>query len=349
MSIEQTHIKIGSHTAQHFLLKNANGMLVELSNWGATLIDVQTPNRAGTVESVTLAHADFDAYEENGPYFGCIVGRVAGRIAHGEFMLNGAEFQLPTNQGAHHLHGGAGAMSHRLWQVVDVNESANEQRVTFSYASPDGENGFPGELRVQVSYVLNHQNQLSIDYEAHTDAPTLCNLTNHAYFNLSGNVARNVSAHSLQVRSSAVCEMDDDLLVTGGEWPTAGTDFDFTQPTALSQILSSDDARVVLARGVDHYFILDDVDENTPQITLQDDASGRRLRVFTDQPCVVLYAHNYAGNEALRHGKIGQNHDALCIETQLLPHHKSENGDHAAALYPEQTYRHHTRFCFDVV
>ena len=349
MGIVQTHIQIGDQDVRHFMLTNQHGMVVELMNWGATLADVCTADRHGVVESVTLAHEAIDSYRENGPYFGCIVGRVAGRIAHGRFHLNGTDHQLPNNQGEHHLHGGASAMSYQVWQVGAVGESEQGLSVTFHYRSVADENAYPGTLDVTVTYTLNDDNQLTVDYQANTDAPTLCNLTHHAYFNLSGNTQRTVHDHVLQVQASAVCEMDADLLVTGGEWPVANSDFDFRAPRTLDATLRSDDVRLALARGIDHYFVLDDVTAHQPQVVVLDGLSGRRLQVFTDQPCVVLYAHNYAGNEALRHGVVGQSHDALCIETQKLPHRSASNGDHAAALYPNQIYRQHTRFCFDVV
>lgn len=349
MGIVQTRIQIGDQDVQHFILTNRCGMVVELMNWGATMVDVRTADRHGVIESVTLAHADMGAYMNNGPYFGCIVGRVAGRIAHGRFHLDGKDHLVPLNQGAHHLHGGAGAMSHQVWQVGEVSGSDQGLRVAFHCRSEAGENAYPGALDVTVTYTLNDNNQLSVDYQANADAPTLCNLTHHAYFNLSGNVRRTVHDHALQVRAASVCEMDADLLVTGGEWAVANSDFDFRVLRTLDATLRSDDARLTLAHGIDHYFILDDAIANQPQVVLQDESSGRRLQVFTDQPCVVLYAHNYAEGEALRHGVVGVAHDALCIETQKLPHQSAPNGDHAAALYPNQTYRQHTLFCFDVL
>ena len=349
MGIVQTQIQLGDRGVQHFTLTNRRGMVVELMSWGATLVDVCTADRDGVVESVTLAHEDMGTYLENGPYFGCIVGRVAGRIAHGRFHLDGTDYQLPNNQGEHHLHGGAAAMSHQVWQVGDVSESELGLSVAFHYRSEADENAYPGTLDVTVIYTLNDDNQLNVDYQANTDAPTLCNLTHHAYFNLSGNTRRTVHGHVLQVQAATVCEMDADLLVTGGEWSVTNSDFEFRTLRSLDATLRSDDARLVLARGIDHYFVLNDVLAHQPQVVLQDEVSGRRLQVFTDQSCVVLYAHNYAGHEALRHGVVGQAHDALCIETQKLPHRSASNGDHAAALYPNQTYRQHTRFCFDTI
>ncbi|MGL4766846.1 MAG: aldose epimerase family protein [Formosimonas sp.] len=341
MSIECFKRRMGAHEVDYVLLRNAQGMSVELMSWGATLVDVCVPDRAGRVESVTLAYDALNQYAANPSYFGCVVGRVAGRIAGSRFVLNGQTYDLPPNTGEHHLHGGAGSMSHQLWTTVLVDESS----VRFEYVSPAGENGYPATLHVAVTYVLSADNMLSIRYHASADAPTLCNLTHHAYFNLSGNARRLMHEQRLQVSADAVCAMSDDLLVTGEEWPVDGSPFDFRAEQPLAQILRSTDPRVQLARGVDHYFVLNE----QPSISLHDPVSGRRLRVRTDQPCVVLYAHNYAQNEALRHGVTGQAHDALCIETQKCPHQALPNGEHAAAIEPTQPYTQRTDFCFDVL
>lgn len=351
MSMVQKNVRIGKVDAQYFTLTNSNNIVVELTNWGATLVDVQTPDKHGVVQSITLAHASIDAYAQNAPYFGSTVGRSAGRIAHGAYRLDGVAHQLPPeqlNQNSHHLHGGVSAMSHQLWRVVD----ATDEGVELEYVSVAGENAYPANLTVRAVYTLNNDG-LTIQYTARADAPTLCNLTNHAYFNLSGNAARTVHTHVLQVAADAVCAMDEDLLVTDGEWAVADSDFDFREPRELKQALNSTDVRLTLARGIDHYFVLNDFNGNCvsekPQVILSDATSGRRLQMFTDQPCVVLYAHNYADGEPLRHEGVGQMHDALCIETQKLPHQKPANGDHPAALYPNETYAHTTRFVFDVL
>ena len=349
MSLTRTTVQIGTQTAEHFTLTNAHGMQVELSNWGASLIDVRTADRHGVIESVTLAHRDWAAYASNAPFFGSTIGRAAGRIAHGRFHLDGVDYQLPVQaqHGGHHLHGGAQAMWQQLWQV----ESCSAQAVVFVYVSADGENGYPAELTLRVTYTLNDDNQLSIDYESANAQATLCNPTNHAYFNLSGNARRTVHEHTLQVSARAVCEMDAHLLVTGGEWLVEQTDFDFRSAKSLKQALSSADPRLQLAQGIDHYFILNDDTHpaHSPQVTLHDPHSGRRLRVSTDCPCVVLYAHNYAGGELLRHGGIGVQHDALCIEAQKLPHIKAANNDHPAAQYPCASSVSSTVFAFDVI
>ena len=182
-----------------------------------------------------------------------------------------------------------------------------------------------------------------------TDAPTLCTLTHHSYFNLSGNARDTVHAHQLHIHADAVCAMSDELLVNGDEWMVAGSDFDYRQPRAVADILNSADPRITQARGVDHYFIFDRVEEARAQVTLCEPNSGRRLRVYTDQPCAVLYAHNYAAGERLRGGAVGRPYDALCIETQLCPHRAKSNGDHPARLLPDEEYRHECVYAFDVM
>lgn len=355
MSIVQKTISVGPHAVEHVTLTNPLGMSVELMTWGATLIDVCVPDRDGNVQSVTLAHRNMDQYKINGPYFGCVVGRVAGRIAHGQFCLAGQSYQLDLNQGAHHLHGGVHALSHQAWDLVSVQEHEMHLAAVFSIHSPAGQNGYPADMQLIVTYQLSKtENTLTIDYRGVADQPTLCNPTHHAYFNLSGDVSRLIGEHELEVNASYVCAMSDELLVTGDLWPVVHTDFDFRQPKKLASILSSADARIVLAKGVDHYFVLENATLTVPQVVLSDPSSGRRLTVYTDQPCVVLYAHNYAGGELLRHHRVGQDYDALCIETQRLPIRRASTDarhtdDHTAALYPDQTYKQTTRFVFDVI
>ena len=338
--------QVNNEQVHSYVLQNALGMRVELNCLGATLVDVCVPDRAGAIESVLLAHESAADWRVNAPYFGATIGRTAGRIAHGQFGLAGAVYQLPCNQGLHQLHGGAGAMSHQAWQVL----AADELGVTFAYDSPAGENGYPNALRVVLRYELSAtEHRLSLDFSATCDGATLCNLTNHAYFNLSGKQRRTIHAHELTVEADWVCAMDGDLLVTGDEWAVAGSAFDFRTGALVGSALASGDERLALAQGLDHYFVLNNLPDHAAAVQLQDAQSGRRLRVFTDQPCVVLYAHNNAGGEVLRHGGRGVTHDALCIETQKLPHRARPNGDHPSALYPEQVYRQRTAFLFDVV
>lgn len=341
--------RIGEHSATVYELRCASGFGVQLTNWGASVLDIRMPDRAGVLERVVLGFADVNNYAENIPYFGATIGRTAGRIAHGRYSLNGKMQQLPQSHGAHVLHGGAQAMSHQLWQHYGEVLSDGSARVIFTYYSADGENGYPGNLSVEVAYTLDAAQRLRIAYRARTDAPTLCNLTHHSYFNLSGNVCDTVHEHQLQVHADAVCAMNEELLVNGDEWLVEQSDFDYRQPRALSDILNSTDLRITQARGVDHYFIFDRVDTERAQVSLYEPNSGRRLRVYTDQPCAVLYAHNYSDAERLRGGIIGRPYDALCIETQLCPHRPKSNGDHPARLLPEEQYHHECMYAFDVL
>ena len=341
--------QVGEHRATLYELRCASGFSVQLTNWGASVLDIRMPDRAGVLESVVLGFADMDDYVDNIPYFGATIGRTAGRIAHGRYSINGKMQQLPLSQGVHILHGGAQAMSHQLWQHCGEVLSDGSACVTFTYHSADGENGYPGNLTVTVAYTLDASQRLHIAYRARTDAPTLCNLTHHSYFNLSGNVRDTVHAHQLQVHADAVCAMSEELLVNGDEWPVGQSDFDYRQPHAVGEILNSVDPRITQARGVDHYFIFDRVDTERARVSLYEPISGRRMQVFTDQPCAVLYAHNYAEGERLRGGVIGRSHDALCIETQLCPHRPKSNGDYPARLLPEEEYQHECVYVFDVL
>lgn len=350
MKVDQKTIQIGERSVQLFTIDNGLGMIVELSSWGATLIDIKVPDREGISQSVTLAYDNWSDYLKNEGYLGATIGRVAGRIAYGQLMLDEKKYALSLNQGQHHLHGGNQSMSHQLWQVDEVVHSDTEIRVIFYIYSAATENGYPGNLHVRAIYVLSLvENSLTVHYEANTDELTVCNLTNHAYFNLSGNASRTIHEHELMVAAQTVCAMDENLLVTGDVWSVAQTVFDFTQAKKIVTALLADDERIQTARGLDHYFLLTQTDAILPAVVLSDSVSGRRLTVHTDQPCVVLYTHNYPNNEKLRHGILAQQYDALCIEAQMSPHLKSHYGGHAAALYPDEFYKNSTRFIFDVV
>ena len=240
-------------------------------------------------------------------------------------------------------------MSHQLWQHRAQQLADGCAQVVFSLVSPAGENGYAGNLVIELTYTLDQAQHLTLHYRAMTDAPTLCNLTHHSYFNLSGNARDTVHAHQLHIHADAVCAMSDELLVNGDEWMVTDSDFDYRRSRAVADILNSADPRITQARGVDHYFIFDRVEEARAQVTLCEPNSGRRLRVYTDQPCAVLYAHNYAAGERLRGGAVGQPYDALCIETQLCPHRAKSNGDHPARLLPDEEYRHECVYAFDVM
>ena len=339
---------IGQHEVTVYELTCTSGFQVQLMNWGAGVLDIRMPDRSGQIESVILGFADVNDYVDNLPYLGATIGRTAGRIAFGRYQLNGQMHQLPTTQGEHVLHGGLHAMSHQLWQHRAEALDDGRAQVIFTLQSPAGENGYSGTLSVEVRYTLDDAQRLQIDYSATTDAPTLCNLTHHSYFNLSGNAQRDVQQHQLQVHANQVCSMNEQLLVDGGTWAVDGSDFDCRQPKLLSEIVNSQDPRIELARGLDHYFVFEQADKTQTQATLFDPESGRRLRVKTDQPCTVLYTHNYPGVEHFRGGVIGRQYDSLCIETQKCPHQTCENGDHPARLLPSEQYRHSCTYAFDV-
>ncbi len=346
--IQSFETQIATQAVTVHELRCASGFSVQLMNWGASVLDIRMPDRTGAVESVVLGFADHSDYAHNPPYLGATIGRTAGRIAHGRYQLKERMHALPLTQGAHVLHGGTGAMSHQLWQHRAQNLPDGRAQVVFSMVSAAGENGYAGNLAIELTYTLDQTQNLTLDYRATTDAPTLCNLTHHSYFNLSGNVRDTVHTHQLQIYANAVCAMSDELLVNGDEWAVAGSDFDYRQLRPLADILNSTDPRITQARGVDHYFIFERADAERVQVTLYEPNSGRRLRVYTDQSCAVLYAHNYADGERLRGGVLGQPYDALCVETQVCPHRAQSNGDHPARLLPDEEYRQTCVYAFDV-
>lgn len=346
---------VGGQVVNCFELIAPSGFMVRLCEWGASVLDIQMPDRDGRIESVVLGLPEVADYADNPSYFGTTIGRTAGRIAKGRYALNGHPHQLPNTQpnaGGHVLHGGAGALSHRAWRWRVMRLDDGSAQVIFSIVSSDGDNGYVGELSVEVAYTLNLQQQLTLDYRANTNVPTLCNLTHHSYFNLSGNRKRRIDGHLLQIDADAVCAMDERLLVNGDEWQVAGSDFDYRLAHPLADALNSSDYRLRAVGGLDHYFLLnhsEDFAPDTVQATLYDPVSGRRLKVNTNQPCAVLYTHNGVAGERLRSDMVGECHDALCIETQRCPHRPYPNGDHFARLLPDETYHQRCVYAFDCV
>ena len=257
VAIRSFETQIAAHTVTVYELRCASGFSVQLMNWGASVLDIRMPDKTGQIESIVLGFADHQDYAHNPSYLGATIGRTAGRIARGRYPLNGVVQQLPLTQGAHVLHGGSNAMSHQLWQHRAQQLPDGRAQVVFSLLSSAGENGYAGNLAIELTYTLDHAQRLTLHYRAMTDAPTLCNLTHHSYFNLSGNARDTVHAHQLHIHADAVCAMSDELLVNGDEWMVTDSDFDYRRSRAVADILNSADPRITQARGVDHYFIFD--------------------------------------------------------------------------------------------
>jgi aldose 1-epimerase len=327
--------------------KNSQGMIVKLTNWGATITEIDVPDKNGSMANVTLGFDNAEGYQsEANAFFGATTGRVANRIAKGKFTLDGKEYQLAINNGPNHLHGGVKrSMDKVLWTA---KPAAQGQKIEFTYSSPDGEEGFPGKLDTKVTYELTDKNEIVINYEAVTDKATPVNLTNHAYFNLTGAGAPTVLNHEIMINADQYTPADEGLIPTGKIVTVAGTPLDFR---AMKRV----GAEIELlyktgARGYDHAFVLKPrkAGERALAAKLRDPESGRVLTVSTDQPGVQLYTGNFLSGQKGKDGKTYAQRSALCLETFALTNSMNTPGFPDIILRPGNTYRQVCVYAFSV-
>ncbi len=345
--------EIAGQRVDRCTLANRHGLRVELLTYGATTRAVWAPDRDGELANVALGFADLDGYlQEPSPFFGCIAGRYANRIAKGVFTLDGETYQLATNDGPNHLHGGVRGFDKRIWDADEVHgdEAAG---VRFSRVSPDGEEGYPGTLSADVTYRLDDDNRLRIDYRAETDKPTIVNLTNHTYWNLAGEGTRTIEDHVLRFAASRYTPVDDSLTPTGELAPVAGTPFDFTAPTPIGARIRDDHPQLLIGRGYDHTMVLDRATNDSSLMEaaiLTDPGSGRTLTIWTTEPGIQFYSGGYldgtrigSGGHAYRQG------DGVALETQHFPDSPNRPQFPPVALRPGEVYRSTTVFGLSVV
>ncbi|CAH2715829.1 Aldose 1-epimerase [Neobacillus rhizosphaerae] len=327
-----------------YTLVNDSGMTVSCLNYGCVITKIIVPDRAGTFENVVLGFEGFDEYLQWSPYFGAVVGRVAGRIKGASFELDGKEYRLAANEAPTHLHGGEKGFSSVIWRTEKLEED-NAVGVKFFYHSLDGEEGYPGHLDTIVTYLLTNENELSMIFEGKTDQKTLVNLTNHSYFNLSGNLKRDCSEHKLQLDSDRFLELGPDFIPTGKMSDPTNTPFDFQRARRLKDgINSSHSQNELVGHGYDHPLIFTKKGENT--IVLSDEESGRMLEVTTNQPCVVLYTSNQLEGPFSISGVPARNYLGVCLETQGLPDAIHHSAFPTVILNPEEVYYSTTKYRF---
>jgi aldose 1-epimerase len=331
-----------------FTLGNAGGMVVRLIGLGATVTQVHAPDRDGALADVTLGYDEPSAYLGGSAYYGAIVGRCANRIAGGRFELDGASYELATNNGPNHLHGGEHGFDARVWDGEPVSDARGEA-VRFSRVSPDGEEGYPGTLSASVLYVLTTDNRLLCEIEASSDAATLCNLVQHAYWNLAGHDAGSIAGHELTLFASAYTPMDGAQIPTGEVASVRGTPFDFRAGKPIAR----DWAGLCGDRdGYDHNFVVDGEALAMRRVArVVEPGSGRVLELRADQPGVQVYTGNYLGGglDGSERGKGGASygrHAGFCLETQRFPNAVNEPGWVGTVLRPGETYRHRMEFAF---
>jgi aldose 1-epimerase len=331
--------------AKLYTLKNKNGVVVKLTDYGARIVAVEAPDRTGKKANVCLGFDSVEKYVEHGAYFGCTTGRFANRIAKGKFTLDGKEYTLATNNNAHHLHGGKKGFDRYLWK----GEPGKEMSVAFKLRSPDGDEGYPGNLDVTVVYTLSDSNELLIAYTATTDAPTVLNLTNHAYWNLAGaSPTSDVLKQRVQLMADKFVEPDKELIPTGNLAPVAGTPLDFTKPEAIGTRIEKLKVGEGNPGGYDHcYVISTDKTERLPLIArVEDPESGRVMEVRTTEPGVQLYTGNFLDGAAVNGGF--NKHGAFCLETQHFPDSPNQKSFPSTELRPGKKFQSWTSYAFSV-
>lgn len=324
-------------------LRNAKGHEARLISYGATLQSLIVPDRDGKKADIVLGFATAADYADHGSYFGVTVGRYANRIAHGRFNLDGRQYQLARNEGGvSALHGGVQGFDKRNWKVLEV-ESGPVARVTFGLVSPDGDEGYPGTLTIRATYSLDDKGDLTVDYRAFTDKPTVVNLTNHALFNMAGEgSSRDALSNRLTIHADQYTPVDKDLIPTGKFESVAGTPFDFRQPTVIGEhVRDGSDPQMVLGRGYDHNYVLHGTAGELRQVArLEDPVSGRRLDLLSDQPGLQVYSGNFIdGTTVGKSGKIYRMGDGVALEPQHFPDSPNRPEFPAVRLDPGREYR----------
>lgn len=325
--------RIGNQTIDQYILKHHGRLEVRLINYGATITDIFAPDRNGVPGNVVLGFDSLGGYlHPDNPYFGATIGRYANRIAQAQFVLDGKTYKLDANNNGNMLHGGFRGFDKVVWQAEVLSDSS----IKFSYLSPDGEGGFPGNLNAEVVFSLSSNNELSISFTATTDAPTPVNFTTHSYFNLSAGTDPTILSHELKLFASHYTPVDSQLIPTGKIVEVAGTPFDFTRPKPIGKDLPA------VSGGFDHNFVLNRP-TSAPALAaeLVHPGSGRGLRILTTQPGIQFYSGNFLdGSLTGRAGTRYPRHAGLCLEPQHFPDSPNQPQFPSTILRPGQTYRH---------
>ncbi|MBC7811614.1 MAG: galactose mutarotase [Burkholderiales bacterium] len=338
----------GGEDVDEYTLTNSNGMEVKIITYGGTITSVRVPDRSGNFENVTLGFDNLEDYQTRSPFFGSITGRYANRIANATFDLDGETYTLAANNGVNTLHGGALGFDKVVWAAEEV-EGDGEVGVRFSRTSPDGEEGYPGNLEVSVTYTLTDTNEIRMDYEATTDATTVVNLTNHAYFNLAGNGGGSIYDHTLWIDADRYTPVDATLIPTGELAPVEGTAFDFRIPKPLGPGQRSSEEQIVLGRGYDHNWVLnhDETDEPVLVARMSEPTSGRYLEIWTVEPGLQFYAGNFLdGTLVGSSGGLYRQSDGFALETQHFPDSPNHADFPSTVLEPGETYQTTTIYRF---
>jgi aldose 1-epimerase len=333
-----------------YTLRNSHGMRVKILTYGGILQSIEVPGSGGEFANVTLGFDNLSDYVKKSPYFGAIVGRYANRIAKGRFTLDGKTYQLATNDGPNHLHGGNKGFDKRVWHAQPFTRH-HSVGLVLTYTSPNGEEKYPGTLRAKVVYTLSDDNQIRMDYRATTSRPTIVNLTNHAYFNLRGEGNGTILGHELQINASRYTPVDKTLIPTGKIARLGGTPLDFREPTAVGERINSKNQQIARGGGYDHNYVLDSRGHGLrPAARVVDPDSGRVLEVITDQPGLQFYSGNFLdGTLRGTGGHLYPKRSGFALESQHFPDSPNHQNFPSTVLRPGDVYRTTTIYAFSTV
>jgi aldose 1-epimerase len=336
----------GSHKGKPtalFTLRNSNGMVAQITNFGGKIVSLFVPDRKGNLTDIVLGYDNIEDCIKGNPYFGAICGRYANRIANGRFIIEGKTYQLPINNGPNSLHGGPEGFNNQVFDSKGVIKTKNGEAVEMFYLSKDGEMGYPGSLNVKITFTLSDKNELTLDFEAKTDKATHVNICGHSYFNLAGEGNGDILGHELSINSDKFTPVSETLIPTGELRPVAGTPMDFIKPKVIGKNIDDNYDQLKYGKGYDHNWVLNKkkTGELSLAATCLEPKSGRVMEVYTTQPGVQLYTGNWLdGNDKGKGGKDYFMHSGLCLETQNFPDSPNKPNFPSTLLKPDQTYKH---------
>lgn len=330
-----------------YTLTNRNGVEAKITPYGGIVVSLKVPDRNGKLGDIVLGFDNLDSYlKGNDPYLGALIGRYGNRIGNGRFRLNGVEYKLATNNGPNHLHGGIKGFDKVVWNARPA-KTRNGAKLTLTYRSRDGEEGYPGNLSVRVVYTLTNNNELKIDYSATTDKDTVVNLTHHSYFNLAGQGNGDILNHQLMINADRFTPVDSTLIPTGELRSVKGTPFDFKQSTAIGARINQEDEQLKFGKGYDHNFVLNGrtgILRHAAKVT--ETSTGRVMEVWTTEPGLQFYSGNFLDGKTGKEGKSYQIRYGLCLETQHFPDSPNKPDFPATVLRKGRIYRTTTIYKF---
>ncbi|MDH7911707.1 aldose epimerase family protein [Winogradskyella sp. SYSU M77433] len=336
-----------STTIEQYTLKNANGVEMDVITYGGRITSLKVPNKDGKLENVVLGFDNIEDYQKDNPFFGALIGRYGNRIAKGKFTLNGEEFTLATNDGSNHLHGGVNGFDRVVWTATPV-EGTEDSTLKLTYTSKDGEEGYPGNLEVTVTYTLTKDNAVEVTYEATTDKATVVNLTQHAYFNLTGDFSKDILNHDVVINADAFLPVDETLIPTGEIRKVEGTPFNFNSSKKIGEEINADNEQLKRGKGYDHCWVLNGEKGDMRFVaSAYDETSGRFMEIFTEEPAIQFYTGNFLdGTLPMVNGGTYAHRTGFCLETQHYPDSPNQDNFPSTVLNPGNTYKTKTTFKF---